>query len=104
MQVLDVEPYVYGQPQTTDDGCTVITVSKVRNRGGSISARPMGVFVIKDGQPSWKAATDDTLIALIGVLTGLVAAAFATAAMIKRPPWPDIKITEHHSVSAHRVG
>jgi hypothetical protein len=95
MNLPDVQPYVYGQPQQTADGSTVITVAKVRNRGGSASASPVGVFVIHDGKPTWQAAVDEGRIALIGVLTGLIAAAFATAAMIRRPPWPDISITEN---------
>jgi hypothetical protein len=94
MQLPDVQPYVYGPPQQTADGSTVITVSRVRSRGGSVSAGPVGVFVIHDGKPTWEPAVDAGRIALIGVLAGLVAAAFATAAMIKRPPWPDISITE----------
>jgi hypothetical protein len=94
MQLSDVQPYVYSPPQQTTDGSTVITVSRVRSRGGSVSASPVGVFVIHDGKPTWEPAVDAGRIALVGVLTGLVAAAFATAAMIKRPPWPDISITE----------
>jgi hypothetical protein len=83
----DVESTTYGQPYQTPDGATVITVAK-----------PPGVFVIKDGKPTWRGATNDTLLALIGVLTGFIAAAFATAAMVKRPPWPDITL----SYSDHR--
>lgn len=95
MQLPDVKAYVYSPPQQTTDGSTVITVSRVRSRGGSVSASPVGVFVIHDGKPTREPAVDSGPIALIGVLTGLVAAAFATAAMIKRPPWPDISITEN---------
>jgi hypothetical protein len=93
MQLPDVQPYVYSQPQQTNDGSTVITVSTVRSRGGAVSARPVGIFVIQDGNPRWEPAVDASRVAWIGVLTGLIAAAFATAAMIKRPPWPDIAIT-----------
>jgi hypothetical protein len=93
MNLPDVQSYVYGQPQQTSDGSTVITVTKVRSRGGSVSASPVGVFVIHNGKPAWTPAVDASRVAWIGVLTGLVAAAFATAAMIKRPPWPDIAIT-----------
>lgn len=83
---------IYGQPYQTPDGATVITVARGPGRGGS---RPMGVFVIKNGQASWEPAVDVTRIAFIGVLTGLVAAALATAAMLRRPPWPDVRITQH---------
>jgi hypothetical protein len=50
----EVEPYVYGQPYQTADGATVITVTRVSGRGGAFfRVRPVGVFVIKDGQPPW---------------------------------------------------
>jgi hypothetical protein len=95
MNLPDVQPYVYGQPQQTANGSTIITVAKVRGRGGAISASPVGVFVIHDGKPTWQPAVDAGRIATIGALTGLIAAAFATFAMIKRPPWPEISITEN---------
>jgi hypothetical protein len=95
MNLPDVMPYVYGQPEQTANGSTVITVSKVRSRGGSLSASPVGVFVILDGKPTWEPAVDGGRIATIGAVTGLIAAAFATIAMIRRPPWPDISIIEH---------
>jgi hypothetical protein len=89
MEPSSVEPTTsYGEPFQTPDGATVITVSRT---GG----RPLGVLVIKDGSVSWEPVVDVTRIALIGVLTGLVAATFATAAMLRRPPWPDLRITEH---------
>jgi hypothetical protein len=92
MKLPDVDTQVFGQPYQTADGATVVTVSAVRSRGSMSAASPVGVFVIKDGKPTWKQAVDR--VALIGVLTGLIAAALATAAMIRRPPWPDISITE----------
>jgi hypothetical protein len=97
MNLPDVQPYLYGQPQQTSDGSTVITVSRVRSRGDTVSASPVGVFVIHEGKPTWTPAMDSGRVAWIGALTGLVAAAFATFAMIRRPPWPDISIavTEH---------
>jgi len=53
----------YGQPYQTADGATVIPVAK-----------PLGVFVIRGGEASWVPAIDQSRIALIGVLTGLLAA------------------------------
>jgi hypothetical protein len=70
---------VYGQPYETADGVTVLPV-----------ARPVGVFVIKDGEATWVPAVDSARIALVGALTGLVAATLATLAMVRRPPWPDL--------------
>ena len=93
MNLPDVQPYVYGQPQQTADGTTVITVAKVRSRGGSVSATPVGVFVIHEGRPRWEPAVDANRIAWIGVLTGLIATTGVAIAMVRRPPWPDVSIT-----------
>jgi hypothetical protein len=74
---------VYGQPYETADGTTVISVAKVR--GGAL-----GVFVIKDGKAEWEPAVDATRVAMMGILVGLVSAALAGVAMVRRPPWPDL--------------
>jgi hypothetical protein len=89
---------VYGQPYQTADGTTVLPVAKVRGRTRPrtqdadlrLAVRPVGVFVIKDGEATWVPAVDSTRIALVGAVTGLVAATFATLAMVRRPPWPDL--------------
>jgi hypothetical protein len=89
---------VYGQPYETMDGVTVLPVAKVRGRTGPaaddaesrLAAKPVGLFVIKDGEATWVPAIDSTRIALMGELIGLVAATFATLAMVRRPPWPDL--------------
>lgn len=70
---------VFGDQYQTPDGSTVIPVSK-----------PVGVFVVKDGRSTWQPATDDTRIALFGILVGLVASILAGVAMVRRPPWPDL--------------
>jgi hypothetical protein len=73
----------YGVPYQTDDGTTVIPVTK-----------PVGVFVVHEGRVSWVAAVDANRVALIGVLTGLLAAVIGTLAVLRQPPWPRITITE----------
>jgi hypothetical protein len=75
----------YGEPYQTPDGATVIPVAK-----------PLGVFVVRGGEASWVPAIDASRIALIGVLTGMLAAMIATLAVLRQPPWPRITITEHH--------
>ncbi|MBU8812638.1 hypothetical protein [Mycolicibacterium goodii] len=80
---------VFGEPYVTPDGATVIPVSTLGRRG----PRPAGVFVVKDGEPVWAPAVDTTRIALLGELIGLVAATLATVAMVRRPPWPDVRLT-----------
>jgi hypothetical protein len=75
---------VYGEPYQTPDGTTVILVTK-----------PNGVFVIRGGEASWVPAVDANRIALIGVITGLLAAVIGTLAVLRQPPWPRITITDY---------
>lgn len=70
---------LFGQQYQASDGAIVIPVAK-----------PVGVFVVKDGTPIWAPATDGTRIALMGILVGLVSATLAGIAMVRRPPWPDL--------------
>jgi hypothetical protein len=49
--------------------------------------------VIRGGEASWVPAFDSNRVALIGVLTGLLAAVIATLAVLRQPPWPRITIT-----------
>jgi hypothetical protein len=74
----------YGQPCQTADGATVIPVAK-----------PVGVFVIRGGEARWVAAVDNNRVALIGVLTGLLAAVLTSLAVLRQPPWPRITLTEN---------
>ncbi|OMC48920.1 hypothetical protein A5745_05870 [Mycobacterium sp. IS-2888] len=74
----------YGQPYQTADGATVIPVSK-----------PVGVFVIRGGEARWVAAVDGNRVALIGVLTGLLAAVIGSLAVLRQPPWPRITLTDY---------
>ena len=97
---------VFGEVYETADGATVIPVTNVRGAsrpGGhdgrsALSAKPAGVYVIKDGKASWVPAVDAGRIAMMGILVGLVASALAGVAMIRRPPWPDL----HGDVSRWR--
>jgi hypothetical protein len=97
---------LFGHPHETADGTTVIPVAKLRSRsargaddsGIRLGAKPIGVFVVKDGKASFVPSVDATRIALMGVLVGLVSAACAGVAMIRRPPWPDL----HGDISRSR--
>jgi hypothetical protein len=97
--------HVYSEPYQTADGATVIAVANVRGKVRpanadsleaaeeiAVRAKPVGVFVIHGGGVKWSPAVDPTPIALLGVLTGLIAATLATLAMVRRPPWPDIRL------------
>ncbi|MFQ6394317.1 hypothetical protein ACLMAJ_12745 [Nocardia sp. KC 131] len=89
---------VYGEPWQTPEGSTIITVSACSDN----EARPVGMFVVHGGDVTWKAAEDrigllkartHLIAATVGTITGLLAAAFATGAVLRRPPWPDIRMT-----------
>ncbi|RDI42132.1 hypothetical protein [Nocardia mexicana] len=86
---------VYGAPHETADGSTIITVAGP----GLIrpGPRPVGIFVIREGEVTWKPANDESRIALVAVLTGLLATVFTTLAVLRRPPWPELSFhkTEH---------
>ena len=95
---------VYGEPYETADGTTIVPVAKLRRRSGDdprnqLSAKPLGIFVIKDGKGSFVPAADATKIAMMGILVGLVSATLAGVAMVRRPPWPDL----HGDVSQWRA-
>ena len=89
---------VFGELYETADGATIIPVTSVRGAskpgisGGrsASSAKPAGVFVIKDGRATWVPAVDAGRVAMMGILVGLVSAALAGVAMVRRPPWPDL--------------
>lgn len=99
---------VYGEPYQVD-GATVIPVAKIRlgpsTRPNSPRAKnasnyefaavPTGVFVIRGGEVRWVPAEKPSQAALIGVLTGLVAAVIGSLAVLRQPPWPRWTITEH---------
>jgi hypothetical protein len=80
---------VYGEPYRTADGGTVIPVAKVR----AGTATPMGLFVIYGGTARWVPAVDTNRIALLGIITGLISAVLGSAAVLRRPPWPDLSAT-----------
>jgi hypothetical protein len=75
---------IYGEPYQTPDGATVIPVVK-----------PTGIFIIRNGEASWQPAIDGSRIALIGVITGLLAAVIGSLAVLRQPPWPRITITDY---------
>jgi hypothetical protein len=83
---------VYGEPYVTPDGVTVIPVARVREAHG-LAGAPIGVFVVQGDDAHWVPAVDTNRIALIGVLTGLLAAVIGSLAVLRQPPWPRITIT-----------
>ncbi|MDB5113691.1 MAG: hypothetical protein JWL78_761 [Chloroflexi bacterium] len=79
---------VFGEPYERD-GALVVPVARVAGVGGGggggtpaeggsgggfvLEARPVGVYVIRDGEVSWRPAVDVTRIALGGQLVAVVA-------------------------------
>lgn len=101
---------VYGEPYVTPDGATVIPVARIkqtrpRRRGAApagdaaapydVAGEPLGVFVISGDQANWVPAVDNNRVALVGVATGFVAALIGTLAVLRRPPWPDLRVTDY---------
>ncbi|MFL0294513.1 GerW family sporulation protein [Mycobacterium sp. SMC-18] len=96
----DAAGRVFAEPYHTPDGSTVIPVAKVSHSGSGTTAKPLGVFVIRDDGTTWVPAVDADRIALIGVVTGLVAATIGCLTLLRRPPWPDLSNQGH--LAPHR--
>jgi hypothetical protein len=62
---------IFSDPFEASNGTVIITVSSSRGRA-------VGVY------------TDNSRVALIAACTGFVAAVLGTAAVLRRPPWPDL--------------
>jgi uncharacterized spore protein YtfJ len=75
---------VYGDP-IERDGITIIPAADVMGGGGGGSdsaenggggfgmwARPVGVYVLRDGQVTWEPALDVSRIAIMGMVTAIV--------------------------------
>ena len=78
---------IFGEPYETG-GVTIIPVART---GRNHEMRPLGVYAVRGDQVTWHAAVDHERIALIGVATGFFAAVLGTIAVIRRPPWPDLR-------------
>ncbi|OBJ44210.1 hypothetical protein A5630_17060 [Mycolicibacterium mucogenicum] len=96
----DAAGRVFAEPYHTPDGSTVIPVAKLRHSGSGTTAKPLGVFVIRDDGTTWVPAVDADRIALVGVVTGLVAATIGCLTLLRRPPWPDL--SNHGHLAPHR--
>jgi hypothetical protein len=74
---------IFGDPFEASNGTVIVSVSNARGR-------PAGIYTISADEVTWTPAIDSNRIALIGVCTGFVAAVIGTAAVLRRPPWPEL--------------
>lgn len=79
---------IFGEPYQADNGVVIVTVARTGWFGSTM--HPVGIYTITGDRTKWTPAVDNGRAALIGVCTGFVAASFATAALLRRPPWPDL--------------
>jgi uncharacterized spore protein YtfJ len=76
---------VYGDP-IERDGLTIVPAADVRGGGGGgadsennggggfgLTARPVGVFIVKGDEVTWEPAVDVSRISIMGLLVGIVA-------------------------------
>ncbi|MBS9535814.1 hypothetical protein KIH27_19700 [Mycobacterium sp. M1] len=91
--IVGVGERVYGQPYQTPDGATVVTVSRVRNGLFGRTESPVGVCVIRGDDATFVSAVDANRVPTIAISTALLSAAFVTLAILRRPPWPDLRLT-----------
>ncbi|GGK48574.1 hypothetical protein [Nocardia camponoti] len=88
-QLVVEQPVVFGEPIETAAGATVITVSR---RGGLLrQPRAIGLFVVHEGRAQWTPAMDSNRIAQLGEWIGLLTGVIAALAILRRPPWPDLR-------------
>lgn len=87
-----------GEPIQVDESTYVIPVTRSSLSGNTVTE---GVFTVHDGKTTWTPAIDRSLLARIGVTTGLIAATFATLAMVRQPPWPQIIVHEGNDPDGH---
>ena len=76
---------VYGEP-IEREGLTIVPAADVRGGGGGggdaqnnggggfgLTARPVGVYVVKDGTVAWEPAVDVSRLSMMGIVAGIVA-------------------------------
>jgi hypothetical protein len=74
---------IFSEPFEASNGAVIITVNSSRGRA-------VGIYTVTAQSVTWTPAVDGSRVALIAVCTGFVAALLGTAAVLRRPPWPDL--------------
>lgn len=79
----------FGEPYETTNGTVIVTVS--RKGWGNRPERPLGLYTVRaDGTTTWTPAAETGVPMLILACAGFVAAVLSTAAVLRRPPWPEL--------------
>lgn len=88
---VDREPTSFSPPDERD-GVTLVTATRTRTcRDGTVTARPVGAFVVRDGEACWRPAIDVTrLLTAAEVVVGAVLVAHRLA---RRPSAPKAHVT-----------
>jgi hypothetical protein len=73
----------FGEPFEAANGTVVITVT-------GPSGRPVGVYSVTPEKATWTATVEGNKVALIAAITAFVATVLGTAAILRRPPWPEL--------------
>ena len=76
---------VYGDP-IEREGLTIVPTADVRGGGGGggdaennggggfgLQARPVGIYIVKNGEVTWEPAVDVNRISMMGIVAGIVA-------------------------------
>lgn len=87
---------IFGDPFEAPNGTVVIPVSSSRGR-------PLGIYAVTAEGAHWTPVIDGNRVALIGVCTGFAAAVLALAAVVRRPPWPDLSERAMVAISEARI-
>lgn len=79
-------------PAAEREGVTLVTATRSRTRrDGSVTARPVGAFVVRDGKVCWRPAIDVTrLLTAAEVVVGAVVVAHRLS---RRPSSPRARVT-----------
>ncbi len=85
---------VYGEPYQTPDAATVIPVARIR-AGRRPRRFDSDAQDASDAGAALGFAAVPVGVALIGVLTGLLAAVIGSLAVLRQPPWPKLTVTAY---------
>ncbi|HEV3359483.1 MAG TPA: hypothetical protein VG247_21975 [Pseudonocardiaceae bacterium] len=78
----------FGEPYEMANGTVIVTVS--RKGWGKRPERPLGLYTIRADGTTWTPAAETGRPMTILACAGFLAAALSTAAVLRRPPWPEM--------------